>query len=591
MGKLWKNNSLFKKYACIYILLITIPTLVFALFLYFFQSRQLYQQTLHDRKTALQQISENLDTAFLAVADLSNDLTYRNSLVSLVSRSDLSEYPVWTQHYCEEVLINVKYSLKYQNFSLSDAAIFTNNPNLPETDKFYARSRLYNLPFYQNFRTYDKNYDIYYLPEKEAKQYFESKGSDKNTPNGLLLFVRKIQTSYYSGYQGVLILEVNADSFLSSLSSYKGKETGYYMYFKNTKLTYGCTPSDEINFSIKPEENPDILYKESTAYPVIVVSQFPLHKNLYLIPAVKMSLLLIIMSIAQLLVFQLLIKYIFKKINKQITEMDKIIVNEFSGRIAITSSDELSLVGNRYNLLLDKIDTLIDDIVKKETASKNAQIKALQYQINPHFVYNILSIFAGNAEQSGNSTLSEAISYFGHLLRYNIRDTGLYSTVEEELTNTKSLIKVYSLHFRGRLQLHICAEEYLLKQKLMKYLLQPIIENCILYAYPQEYQIDNMQIKIQVNSISRRLIITVTDNGIGIKEKRLQQVNENIHNGTALNHDSKSESSSIGLRNVYRRIKLIYGESANLEIISAETKGTTVTVILPISKEMEIERT
>lgn len=137
MKKFWNKSSLFKKCACICIVCITIPTLFFAFFLYHTQSKQLYEQVIHDRKTALHQITDNVNTNFMAVENLSNDLTYRNVLVPLVSRSDLNEYPVWTKHASEEVMINLKYSLKYQNLSILNAAIFTNNPDMPKAECFY----------------------------------------------------------------------------------------------------------------------------------------------------------------------------------------------------------------------------------------------------------------------------------------------------------------------------------------------------------------------------------------------------------------------------------------------------------------------
>lgn len=579
--------SLFKKCALIYVVFITVPTLFFAFFLYHTQSEQFYNQAVHDRKTALSQIADNIDTNFMAVEDLSNSLTYRNSLVSLISRSDLNEYPVWAKHSSEEFMINLKYSLKYQNLSITDAAIFTNNPDIPETGNFYTRDRLYALPFYQDFRRQNKNYDIYFLPKEEASEYFKQKGEDKDAKGAILLFVRKIQQAYYSGYQGVLILEVNADKFLASFSPYIGKNSGYYILFKNTKDTYGCLPASKINFTNKLREESDVLFEGSEKYPVTVVSQMALHKKIYLVPAFRMSLLLILMTVIQLFVVWGMIKYIFQKINMQITEMDKIVMHDFSGRISTTASNELSLVGQRYNLLLNKIDMLINDIVQKETDIKNAQIKALQYQINPHFIYNVLSIFAGNAEQSGNPLLSESISYFGHLLRYTIRDTGLYSTVEEELANAKALIKVYALHFTGSLELNIKVKEEVLKQKLIKFLLQPIIENSIIHAYPREYAGGDMQINISVETFDEEMVITIADNGIGMEAEQLCKIRENIIHGTEAEATIKSDSSFIGLHNIYKRLKLIYGEKSNLEIISFKGKGTVVSTTLPIINERE----
>ena len=79
------------------------------------------------------------------------------------------------------------------------------------------------------------------------------------------------------------------------------------------------------------------------------------------------------------------------------------------------------MIAHRYNILLDKINALIQETVQKETAQSHAQLKALQYQINPHFIYNTLSVFSGYASQNGQDTLAESIASFGQILRYNIK--------------------------------------------------------------------------------------------------------------------------------------------------------------------------
>lgn len=124
-----------------------------------------------------------------------------------------------------------------------------------------------------------------------------------------------------------------------------------------------------------------------------------------------------LLIVVQALCLHILIKYIMNKINKNINEMDRIVANGFEGQIPVDECDEFRTITMRYNVLLNKIQTLISDMIKKESDKKEAQIKALQYQMNPHFIYNTLSIFASNAEDNGNFRLRKAIAYFGHLLR------------------------------------------------------------------------------------------------------------------------------------------------------------------------------
>ena len=131
---------------------VTLPTLVFAFVLYSVQSRQFNKQMLQERQSAVSQLANSLDTSLTSVEDLSQSLVYRSTISSLVTRSDLTMYPTWAKYNSEEILIDLKYSIKYQNLGLKDASIYTNNPDIPELSSFHDISKLYQLPFYQDFR-------------------------------------------------------------------------------------------------------------------------------------------------------------------------------------------------------------------------------------------------------------------------------------------------------------------------------------------------------------------------------------------------------------------------------------------------------
>lgn len=574
------------------IFLVTLPTLVFAFVLYSVQSRQFNKQMLQERQSAVSQLANSLDTSLTSVEDLSQSLVYRSTISSLVTRSDLAMYPTWAKYNSEEILIDLKYSIKYQNLGLKDASIYTNNPDIPELSSFHDISKLYQLPFYQDFRNSQKSFDFYCLSTEETQDFYQAKGEDPHTFGRLMIFVQRIQPDFSSGYSGVLIFEANPQKFFSSLSVYENHSSGYFIYFHNLSNFYGCSPDPDAVKQLKDKNNrqrklnfsdASILSQPLTRYPVTIVSQNPHNKNLQSYPAFKLSFLLIVMTVFQCVIMQLVTSSIFRRINSNITEMDQIIANEFSGKVTINSSDEIGFIAQRYNTLLEKIDTLIEDMILKETDAKNAQIKALQFQMNPHFIYNTLSIFSGNARQNGNFELADAISYFGHLLRYNIKDTGLYSTVEQELENTRSLIKVYSMKFIGKLELNISIADDLLERKLIKFLLQPIVENAIFHG--TSGITSNMSITMEIWETEHALEIAVSDNGIGIKEAYLKQIQKNILYGTPLSQTPKSNSSFIGLHNVYERIQLIYGANAKLTIESIYGQGTKVWVHLPIFQE------
>lgn len=587
-----KNMNLSKKLILINVLLITLPTLIFACILYYIQSHQLYKQMLQERHASIEQLANTLDTSITSVEDLSQSLVYRSTISALVTRPDLDMYPTWSKYNSEEILIDLKYSLKYQNLGLKDVSIYTNNPYLPEIKSFHDISTLYKLPFYQDFRNSQKSFDFYCLSAKDTKTFYRAKGDVSHTSERILIFIQKIQPDFTNGYSGILIFEAEPQKFFSSLSVYENTSSGYFIYFHNLANFYGCTPENDVKKQLTTNSYLDSGIQSSTTsvlcytlshYPVTIVSQSAINQDFYAFPAFKLSFFLITITILQCIVLQLITNNIFKRLNSNITEMDEIIANEFSGKVTVDSSDEIGFIAQRYNMLLDKIDTLIDDMILKEIDAKNAQIKALQFQMNPHFIYNTLSIFAGNAQQNGNFELADAISYFGHLLRYNVKDTGLYSTIKLELENARSLIKVYSMKFIGKLELKIDIKENLLERKLIKFLLQPLIENSIFHG--TSGITSNMTISLHIWEDIHTLNLQITDNGIGIEESYLKQIQKNILYGTPLSQTAKAHSSFIGLHNVYERIQLIYGQDAILSIQSTYGKGTKVLVCLPSTHE------
>ena len=139
------------------------------------------------------------------------------------------------------------------------------------------------------------------------------------------------------------------------------------------------------------------------------------------------------------------------------------------------------------------------------------------------------------------------------------------------------------MKFIGKLELNISIADDLLERKLIKFLLQPIVENAIFHG--TSGITSNMSITMEIWETKHALEIAVSDNGIGIKEAYLKQIQKNILYGTPLSQTPKSNSSFIGLHNVYERIQLIYGANAKLTIESIYGQGTKVWVHLPIFQE------
>lgn len=581
------------------IVLIYVGTVLFPLFmivLYFSQSEygHLYMEAVNGRKQALEQLAQSIKTSIAGIEDLSQSLAYRSPMVELISRENLDNFPIWTKKTMEESMEALRYTLKYQNSGIKDIVVYTNRQELCDDTKFFLESRLYGQTFYSDFRKLQKNADFYLLEGEDAAGYYEQKGNGSGSE--ILLFVREIQSEAEDTYSGILICEIDPALFFSSFSLNIQNLRDYMIYFSNMKNVLGSEPSEQLfeeiqtyplqNITEHAEEIAGYLCVNTGDYNIILGDMKGISKNRLFHPVLMILLIFVFLTLIQVVILRLLIKNIRRNLDRNINEMEQIIVNGFNDQIHVDANDEFRDITIRYNVLLDKARKLVSEMLQKERESRAAQIKALQYQLNPHFIYNTLSIFASNAEESKNYRLADAISYFGHLLRYNIKNAELFASLQEELDNAYYLTKVYSLRFRESLELNIEIPEDAYKMKIIKYLLQPLLENAILHGSSHGKRKLTVFIKARISE--GMIVIKLEDNGVGIEQEHLKKIQINIKEGTVL-EGSSARSSFIGLRNVYKRLKLIYGERADLTIDSVFGEGTSVTAVVPLEKS-ELEK-
>lgn len=215
---------------------------------------------------------------------------------------------------------------------------------------------------------------------------------------------------------------------------------------------------------------------------------------------------------------------------------------------------------------------------------KQAQYLALQNQINPHFLYNSLEGIRGEALMAGLNTVAEITEALSTYFRYTISNVEHLVTLEDELRNTENYYIIQQYRFGERLNLKI---EYdtedkndILKCRLPKLVLQPIVENSIFHGIERKMGKGNIIIKLE--STSKRLIITVSDDGLGMEENRLKELNEKL-NTQSFNYikPDSEEKGGIAIINVNNRIKLLFGEEYGINIYSTLNVGTDVEITLP----------
>lgn len=244
--------------------------------------------------------------------------------------------------------------------------------------------------------------------------------------------------------------------------------------------------------------------------------------------------------------------------------------------IDTSGSDEMAELGTQINKMLERIRQLMKDNLQRELLAKNAEIKALQNQINAHFIYNVLESIKMMAEIDEEYEISDAITRLGRLLRYSMRWTSGNVTVREELEYIRNYLALINLRFDYEIYLSENLSEAVLDQEIPKMSLQPIVENSVYHGIEQMAEDTNIYIKGIFEDGD--CIIEITDAGSGMSEETLEKLRRKIA-GEVDTSDEKGHG--IGLKNVQDRIRMSFGEGYGLEIASRQGCYTKVRMRIP----------
>lgn len=277
---------------------------------------------------------------------------------------------------------------------------------------------------------------------------------------------------------------------------------------------------------------------------------------------------------AVLLVIYILIRRTMSPLRQLGRKMSYVAKGDFNQYAEVTGDGEIQELAKSYNRMLHDINHYVDSIIEIQKQKRQAEIHALQMQINPHYIYNTLTSIKWLIMQGDTVKSTKAIDAFIKLLRSTISKSDEYISVEEEIENLKNYMYINEIRYGEKIKteffISINEPDQLMIPKMI---LQPFIENAFFHGFPEG---QNGEIFVCVREKAEKLIVEIIDNGVGMDER---QVNE-LENGKS---SRKSEHfTGIGINNIRDRLKLIYENQYELKIKSLLGEGTTVTVVLPI---------
>jgi two-component system sensor histidine kinase YesM len=248
--------------------------------------------------------------------------------------------------------------------------------------------------------------------------------------------------------------------------------------------------------------------------------------------------------------------------------------------IRVTGNDEIAILARRFDAMMQTINDLINREYKLEIANVTNQLKALQAQINPHFLNNALQSMGTLALQHEAPKLYSLLSSLAKMMRYNMNTNETIVPFSTEINHIKAYLDLQQQRFGEDLKVTFAIEELSNQIKVPKMLLQPLVENY--FKHGHEALGGNGEIHIASHITTQGVLcITVQDNGTGISNERLDDLQRKLSQPT---NNLLNGQDNIGLTNVLLRLRLYFSEQAQIQISSGQLQGFTITLLIPLSE-------
>ncbi|MBB3071130.1 sensor histidine kinase YesM [Paenibacillus baekrokdamisoli] len=358
---------------------------------------------------------------------------------------------------------------------------------------------------------------------------------------------------------GQVIFSLNSD--VSVYSEFKDKDIGSLSAFETLHLN-GVSYYATLNNSASTDW-----------YVISLINKNKIDKQIY-----DSKMTIIYIGITVILILIIAVNLYVTRSTRDLKRLSKMMKNiekdNFQSRSEINRNDEIGDLSRSFN-------SMVKNVLENQVLRKEAEIKSLQDQINPHFLYNTLDTISSLAIKQDHVKINQTIEKLADFYRYNMNiESNNLVNIGTEIQHVKNYLEIITLRYGTRLKVNYDIDEEVLDCKTIRFMLQPVVENCVQHAFNEMYL--NCVIDIKAYSDQEAVFLEVSDNGIGMEESRLSTIMSYINGERqALDHGG---NGGVGLRNVNLRFKLTFGDAYGIVIKSENGEGTKVIITSQILK-------
>jgi two-component system sensor histidine kinase YesM len=587
----FKNYRLRTKLIVTYVLLTVIPMSLLGYIAYSQYTTSIEEQVGEYIPKLLEQANENIANQVRDIRRLP-DLLYNSSQVIGVLRKDSHQNRSMLLQ--DQFTVNSYLSRTYINGGNSDILgvfLLSKNRVFQSVKVPYSNFDItsFSLPYGQNIELQGKE-EMIILPHQTPLRFegnppfilvMRQLTDFENRTNLGSIFIA-IDVTFLKGVLNKLTDEGKADLWMMD-------ETGRIIYHTDPELIgtidheFKNYPKINGSFRTTKEEKSRLISLNHLDETGWTLAHSIVAKNLTertdLVRNVTIIVFLIFVLISTVISI-LLAWNVSSPLNRLTRLMKRVEKGNFDVDLSIETKDEVGMLANSFNSMVYEIKDLIRENYQIELKQKEAELYALQSQINPHFMYNTLETIAMCVEDDDKDTVVKMVTLLGRMLRFSISNKDTSVSISEEMMHTKDYLTIQKIRFEDKIDFIIHEEIETRKYYTPKFILQPIVENAVKYGIVYG-RITTIEITVRVvqdvETGKEEIEYLIKDDGPGIQADVL----ENIHRLLESDPMAKRESQ-FGLINVHARITMSFGSHYGLRIFSSPGKGTEVEIRIPV---------
>nr|WP_223285669.1 sensor histidine kinase [Paenibacillus sp. PL91] len=269
-----------------------------------------------------------------------------------------------------------------------------------------------------------------------------------------------------------------------------------------------------------------------------------------------------------------------RRISKPILKLRNLIMKvghgDFNVHYTGIARDEIGALGHGFNLMVRRLQDLVQQVYEEQNQKHRAEITAMQSQINPHFLYNTLESINSLARKTKQKEISHMIIQLGRLLRLSIGTFDDMIPIDKEVTSVRHYLELHKFRMKERFRYDIQLDPQILNLYTIKWILQPIIENTFIHGLDRKQSSGNVELRGWLKDDN--VYIRISDNGKGMTVSAVEQLNEDLELRAI---QLAKDYGRVGLFNVQSRIRLYFGTNYGIHVESDPGQGVTVTLKLP----------